>query len=111
MKYIYAISVVTENSLRVLQRLAGIFSRQRLNIEQLTVFEMGNKGTSYFNIVFHGDAKTMDRVMKQLERIIELVEVKINSQIPLLELVNDLGPTQVTHNVNNNHRSNFLCQQ
>ncbi len=39
MKYIYAISVVTENTLRVLQRMAGIFARNRLNIEQLKVFE------------------------------------------------------------------------
>lgn len=51
MKYIYALSVVTENTTRVLQRMAGIFARNRLNIEQLTVFETGNKGTSFFNIV------------------------------------------------------------
>ena len=83
MQYIYAISVVTENTLRVLQRLAGIFARYRLNIEQMNVFETGNRGTSYFNIIVHSDAKTADRVIKQLEKIFELKEVKIVSQIPL----------------------------
>ncbi|HVV68241.1 MAG TPA: ACT domain-containing protein [Gammaproteobacteria bacterium] len=83
MQYIYAISVVTENTLRVLQRLAGIFARYRLNIEQMNVFETGNRGTSYFNIIVHSNAKTADRVIKQLEKIFELKEVKIVSQIPL----------------------------
>jgi acetolactate synthase-1/3 small subunit len=85
MKYIYAISVVTENALRVLQRMAGIFARHRVNIEQLHVFETSNKGTSYFNIVIHSDAVTTDRVIKQLQRIFELIEVKVNSQIPLIQ--------------------------
>jgi acetolactate synthase-1/3 small subunit len=82
MKYIYALSVVTENTTRVLQRVAGVFARNRLNIEQLTVFETSNKGTSFFNIVIQSDVKTIDRVVKQLHRIVELLEVKINSQIP-----------------------------
>lgn len=86
MKYIYALSVVTENTTRVLQRMAGIFARNRLNIEQLTVFETGNKGTSFFNIVIHSDARSLSRVVKQLQRIVELLEVKISSQIPLAEL-------------------------
>ena len=83
MKYIYALFVVAENTTRVLQRMAGIFARNRLNIEQLTVFETCNKGTSFFNIVVHSDVKTIERVVKQLQRIVELLEIKINSQIPL----------------------------
>jgi acetolactate synthase-1/3 small subunit len=75
---------MTENTLRVLQRMAGIFARHRLNIEQLTVFETSNKGTSYFNIVIHSDDKTIERVVKQLQRIFEVLEVKINSNVPLM---------------------------
>jgi acetolactate synthase-1/3 small subunit len=83
MKYIYALSAVTENTSRVLQRIGGIFARNRLNIEQLTVFETENKGTSLFNIVIHSDSKTIERVIKQLQKIVELMEIKISSQIPL----------------------------
>jgi acetolactate synthase I/III small subunit len=82
-QYIYVISVITENTLRVLQRMAGIFARHRLNIEQMNVFETQKKGVSYCSIVIHSDEKTVMRVIKQLERIIELLEVKINSQICL----------------------------
>jgi acetolactate synthase I/III small subunit len=85
MTHIFMISAVTENTMRVLQRMAGIFAKHRLNIEQLTVFETKLKGTSYFNIVIHSEIKTMERVLKQLQRIVELMEVKINMQIPLGE--------------------------
>ncbi|MFT3742266.1 MAG: ACT domain-containing protein [Gammaproteobacteria bacterium] len=84
MKYIFAISILTENALRVLQRMAGIFARFRLNIEQMNVNETANRGVSYFNIIVHSDEKTVHRVIKQLEKIFELIEIKINSQIPLL---------------------------
>jgi acetolactate synthase-1/3 small subunit len=83
MKYIYGLSVITENTTRVLQRMAGTFARNRINIEQLTVFETSNKGTSIFNIVIHSDEKTMDRVIQQLQRIVELLELKITSKILL----------------------------
>jgi acetolactate synthase-1/3 small subunit len=95
MKYIYAISAVTENTVRVLQRLAGIFARHRLNIEQLNVFETSNSGTSLFNIVVHSDEKTMDRVINQLNRIFELIEVRVNSKIPLTEV----PPTSGTESI------------
>lgn len=85
MKYIYALSVVTENTTRVLQRMAGVFARNRLNIEHLTVFETGKNGKSFFNIVIHSDEQCITRVMKQLQRIVELLEIKINSKIPLVD--------------------------
>ncbi len=83
MKYIYVISIMTENTLRVLQRIASIFSRYRLNVEQMNIFETGNKGISHFNIVIHADEKTTTNVIKQLQRVFELLEVKISTQIPL----------------------------
>ncbi len=83
MKQIYVISIFTENTMRVLQRIAGIFARHRLNIEELNVVETKNKGVSHFNIVIHSDEKTVHRLMGQLERIIELLEIKISDRVPL----------------------------
>jgi len=85
MQYIYALSVITENTTRVLQRIAGILARNCLNIEQLTVFETHKKGTTFFNIVIHSDVERLERVVKQIQRIVELIDIKINSQIPLEE--------------------------
>ena len=83
MRSIYVISVVTENAMRVLQRLAGIFARHRLNIEQLNVFETSNMGASLVNIVVNSDEKTIARVINQSEKIFEVSEVKISNQIRL----------------------------
>lgn len=83
-KNIYVISALSENTLRVLQRMAGMFARHRLNIEQLNVFETNNKGTSYFNIIVHSNDKTIETLVKQLQRIIEVFEVKVTSRMPLI---------------------------
>jgi acetolactate synthase-1/3 small subunit len=83
MKNIYVISAMTENTLRVLQRMASVFARQRLNIEQLSVFETNQKGLSHFNIVIYSEEKTMQRVLHQLQRIIEVVEINISQQYSL----------------------------
>ncbi|MDE4996591.1 acetolactate synthase small subunit, partial [Francisella tularensis subsp. holarctica] len=40
----------TENTLCVLQSISSVLSRNRINIEQLTVFETANKGISHFNL-------------------------------------------------------------
>ena len=83
MESVYVITVVSENTLRVMQRMAGLFARHRLHVMQMNVFETANKGTSYFNIVIQSDALRIEKVVKQLQRIIELLEVKISSQIPV----------------------------
>lgn len=84
MEYIYVISMVTENKIRVLQRIAAVFARHRLNIINMNVYEMSNKESSYFNVAFQSEAHTKNKVIHQLQRIIELLEVKINSQVSLI---------------------------
>lgn len=82
MDNVYVVSALTENALRVLQRISGIFARHRINIQQLNVFEIENSGVSHFSIVVHGNSKTVDVVVKKLNRIIEVLDVKISTKIP-----------------------------
>lgn len=83
MTHLHVISATAETEttpmIRVLQRIAGIFARSHLNVSQMSV-ETKEHGISYFNIVVHSDEKTIDKLVKQLERIIELSEVKVNNQ-------------------------------
>lgn len=85
MQNAYVLSLTTENTLRVLQNIATIFSRHRLNIEQLNVFETSCKGISHFNIMAHAKESVILQVVKQLERIIEVKQVNINHRIPMPE--------------------------
>ena len=81
MKSIYFITITTENTLGVLQRIASILSRYRINIEQLTVFEVGNKGVSYFNLAVHSVEEKINKIVKKLANIIEVLEINVTSKI------------------------------
>ena len=80
---IYFLSINTENALCVLQRIASIFSRYRINIEQMNVFETANKGISHFNIVLHSDEDKIQQIVKKLEKIVEVLNITISSSLPI----------------------------
>lgn len=72
----YQITATTENKLRVLQRIASIFSRLRINVEQLSVNETDIKGISQFKItILTSEPRTVEKLLGQLRRIVELIEV------------------------------------
>ena len=83
METIYFLSMTTDNTLCVLQRIASVFSRHRINIEQMNIFETKRKGISHFSIVIHCEQDKIDKVMKQLRRIIEVIDIQISNQISL----------------------------
>jgi len=75
MKKNYTLSIFSENSPGVLQRLAVLFTRRKLNIESLTVSETEKKGISRFTIVVNTEPDLIRTVAKQVNRIIEVVDV------------------------------------
>ncbi len=81
MKNIYFLSLTSENSLRVLQRITAVLAKHRVNIEQLTVFETKCKGISHFNIMICVEDHLINKIVKQLERIIEIHEVHLNNKL------------------------------
>ena len=80
---IHFITINTENTLCVLQRISSIFSRNRINIEQLTVFETANKGISHFNLVVHSTQDKIEKIVKKLDNIIEVIDINITNSIPI----------------------------
>ena len=81
MKTLYFISMTTDNALRVLQRVSSVFSRNRVNIEQLHVFEAKPQNISHFNIAIYSENDLIDKLLKQLQKIVELHEVHIRSEM------------------------------
>lgn len=71
----YTISVFSENSPGVLHRLTTIFTRRKINIESLTVCETEREGISRFTIVVCVKQDLIDTLVKQIARIIEVVDV------------------------------------
>ncbi len=71
----YTIIAFSENKPGVLYRIADLFLRRKINIEALTVSETERSGISRFTIVVDADRALIDKVVKQLYRIIEMLKV------------------------------------
>jgi acetolactate synthase-1/3 small subunit len=81
----HTVAILVENKPGVLTRVAGLFSRRGFNIESLAVGVTENPDTSRMTIVVSGDDRILEQVMKQLNKLIDVIRV---SDIPPEESVN-----------------------
>ncbi len=72
----HIINIVTRNSLRVLQRISGLFSRYSVNIDQMSIFS-GQDGLSYFSMIVYSDDHSIMKLTNQLHKIIEVCDVRV----------------------------------
>lgn len=71
----HTISVLVENKFGVLTRVAGLFSGRGFNIDTLNVAPTQDATVSRMTIVTRGDDKTVDQIVKQLEKLVDSIEV------------------------------------
>ena len=74
MKAHYTITVFTENHPGLLSRIANIFTRRKLNIESLTVSGSRFEGIHRFNILLEIDEEQVPKIVKQIEKQVEVFE-------------------------------------
>ncbi len=72
----HTLSVLVENKFGVLARIAGLFSARGYNIDTLNVGPTGNPEHSRMTIVVRGDDRVLDQVTKQLNKLIEVLEIQ-----------------------------------
>jgi acetolactate synthase-1/3 small subunit len=72
---LHTISVFVENHSGTLSRIAGLFSSRGYNIESLTVAETEDPTMSRMTIVVGGDEDIIEQVVKQLNRLIDVIKV------------------------------------
>lgn len=75
MKKKYTITAFSNNSPGVLYRIANLFLRRKINIESLAVSRTQIEGQSRFTIVVVEEPAIIEKVVKQLYRIIEVSKV------------------------------------
>ena len=75
MKQNYTITAIAENRPGVLYRIADLFLRRKVNIESLTVSEIEHAGQSRFTILVRAEPNLVEKIVKQLYRIIEITKV------------------------------------
>ncbi len=69
------ISALVENKFGVLARVAGLFSARGYNIESLSVAATLDPTTSMITIVTAGDDPVIEQIMKQLNKVVEVLKV------------------------------------
>jgi acetolactate synthase-1/3 small subunit len=72
----HTISVLVENKFGVLTRIAGMFSGRGFNIDTLNVGPTLDPSTSRMTIVVRGDDTVLEQVTKQLNKLIDVIEIQ-----------------------------------
>ena len=72
----HTISVLVENKFGVLTRIAGLFSGRGYNIDTLNVAPTQNPDTSRMTIVTRGDDATLEQIVKQLNKLVDVLKVE-----------------------------------
>ena len=71
----HVITLLVENEFGVLARIAGLFSGRGFNIESLCVAETLEPTVSTMTLVTRGDDQIIEQVMKQLNKLINVIKV------------------------------------
>ena len=71
----HTISVVVQNRVGVLTRIAGLFSGRGFNIDTLNVGPTQNDKISRMTLVVVGNDQVLEQVVKQLNKLVDVLEV------------------------------------
>lgn len=71
----HTLSVIVINHPGVLSRVSGLFSRRGYNIESLVVSTTEDESISRMTIIVEGDDQILEQVMKQLNKLIDVIKV------------------------------------
>ncbi|WP_322628669.1 acetolactate synthase small subunit [Halothiobacillus sp.] len=81
----HIISILMENEAGALSRVAGLFSARGYNIESLCVAPTHDATLSRMTLVTHGDDQIIEQIIKQLNKLIDVVKVQDMVDAPHIE--------------------------
>jgi len=97
----HTLSILVENRAGVLSRVTGLFSRRGFNIESLAVGTCEESGMSRITIVCIGDDAQIEQVMKQLNKLIDVIKVsdltdneRVERELAMIKVNADSGVTR-----------------
>jgi acetolactate synthase-1/3 small subunit len=80
MKKTYTISVFTENSIGILNRITIIFTRRHLNIDSITASESEVKGVFRYTIVLRTSKEQVKKVIGQIEKLLDVLKAFVHEE-------------------------------
>ena len=81
----HTLSVLVEDEAGVLTRIAGLFARRGFNIESLAVGYAEKAGISRITMVVDGDDQAIDQVVKQLNKLVNVLKIDDITETPCVE--------------------------
>jgi acetolactate synthase-1/3 small subunit len=93
---LHTISLFVANKPGVLLRVTIVFARRGFNIESLVVSSAFDGRYSRMTITAQGADKDLDQIVKQLGKLVDVIDSKDNSEISALERELALIKVQVT---------------
>lgn len=81
----HTISVLVENHSGALSRISGLFSSRGYNISSLTVAETDDPTVSRMTIIVDGEENVLEQIVKQLNRLIDVIKVIDFKGEPIVE--------------------------
>ena len=97
----HTLAVLVENRPGVLSRVSGLFSRRGFNIESLAVGTCEEPNMSRITIVVNGDDAQVEQVIKQLNKLIDVVKVSditenetVDRELALIKVTAEAGSTR-----------------
>lgn len=78
MEKTYTVSVFTENSIGMMNRITIIFTRRHLNIDSITASESEVKDVFRYTIVLRTSKEQVDKVIGQLEKLIDVLKAFVH---------------------------------
>nr|YP_010618666.1 Acetohydroxyacid synthetase small subunit [Rhodomelopsis africana]WAX02679.1 Acetohydroxyacid synthetase small subunit [Rhodomelopsis africana] len=81
----HTLSVLVEDESGVLSRISGLFARRGFNIDSLAVGPAEKDGISRITMSVRGDNRTIEQLIKQLYKLINVLDVQNVTNIPCIE--------------------------
>ncbi len=81
----HVISILMENESGALSRVSGLFSARGYNIESLTVAPTHDKTLSRMTIVTRGTDRVVEQILKQLNKLIDVVRLTDLTEMQFIE--------------------------
>ena len=73
-KTLYTLIVYSENIAGLLNQITAVFTRRQINIESLNVSSYSIQGVHKYTITAWTDKETIEKVVKQIEKKIEVIQ-------------------------------------
>nr|YP_009392230.1 acetohydroxyacid synthetase small subunit [Osmundaria fimbriata]ARW60792.1 acetohydroxyacid synthetase small subunit [Osmundaria fimbriata] len=81
----HTLSVLVQDEFGVLSRISGLFARRGFNIDSLAVGPAEKIGISRITMSVRGDNRTIEQLIKQLHKLINILHVQNVTNIPCVE--------------------------